>query len=42
MGVIGWTWVIVVASFLLYVAVALWTRATSAADVALVQSATPT
>lgn len=32
MGVIGWTWVIVVASFLLYVAVALWTRATSAAD----------
>jgi cation/acetate symporter len=32
MGVIGWTWLFVVASFLLYVGVALWTKATSAAD----------
>ncbi|HET8539565.1 MAG TPA: sodium:solute symporter family protein [Anaeromyxobacter sp.] len=32
MGVIGWTWVIVVGSFLLYVAVALWTKATSAVE----------
>jgi cation/acetate symporter len=32
MGVVGWTWLIVAATFLLYVAVALWTRATSAAD----------
>ena len=32
MGVIGWTWLFVAASFLLYVGVALWTKATSAAD----------
>ncbi len=32
MGVIGWTWLLVAASFLLYVGVAIWTRASSAAD----------
>jgi cation/acetate symporter len=32
MGVIGWTWLIVAGSFLLYVGVAVWTKATSAAD----------
>ncbi len=32
MGVVGWTWLIVGATFLLYFAVALWTRAASAAD----------
>ena len=32
MGVVGWTWLIVAATFLLYVGVALWTRAASAAD----------
>jgi cation/acetate symporter len=32
MGVIGWTWAFVAASFLLYVGVALRTRATSAAE----------
>jgi len=32
MGVIGWTWLFVAASFVLYVGVALYTRATSAAD----------
>ncbi len=32
MGVVGWTWLVVAATFLLYVAVALWTRSTSAAD----------
>ncbi len=32
MGVVGWTWLFVAGSFLLYVGVALWTRGTSAAD----------
>ena len=32
MGVIGWTWLLVAASFLLYLGVAIWTRAASAAD----------
>jgi cation/acetate symporter len=32
MGVVGWTWLLVAGSFALYLGVALWTRATSAAD----------
>ena len=32
MGVIAWTWVVVVASFVLYFGIALWSKARSAAD----------
>jgi cation/acetate symporter len=32
MGVVAWTWLVVVASFVLYVGIALWSRARSAAD----------
>jgi len=32
MGVVGWTWLVVVGSFALYLAVALWSKARSAAD----------
>jgi cation/acetate symporter len=32
MGVVGWTWLVVVASFVLYLAVALWAGARTAAD----------
>jgi cation/acetate symporter len=32
MGVVAWTWLIVAASFVLYVGIAIWSRARSAAD----------
>jgi cation/acetate symporter len=32
MGVVAWTWLVVVASFVLYFGIALWSRARSAAD----------
>ena len=32
MGVIGWTWLVVAASFVLYFGIALWSKARSAAD----------
>jgi cation/acetate symporter len=39
MGVVAWTWLVVVASFALYIAVALWSRARTAADYYVVDRA---